>query len=999
MSTISTGSPPGSRSESNATVRNSHQGWRSLLWSIALAIGVIGVFLLMAIQHRLHSAEVALSAGAFRSAWDSAKSELKVDPNSSQALLIAGYAAQGMKQPAMAAGYFARVSDDGGANAVRAMVSLAQSTLQLGRASDSERLLRRALELDANHFEAQNQLIFLLVLEGRIWEAQQSIHKLLRSGRVDANHLFVTGSNRIKLGDSDGFAQACLAVAPADPLPRLPAARQAYRNHEVQQARTLAEQITTTRPEILEAQALLGTILAESDHAAFVAWTKNLPADAAAHPGIWFAQGLAAAKAGQNQAAARCFAECLQLQPNHVAANLQISRVLATLGQTSLAIEFGNRAQDLSDLESLINEVQGKWNYEKVAQVVRKLESLGRIWEAVAWCYVAELHGGKDTWIRSFQTRWSPRIDRVHAFLIDSANLVIHSDLLQYPLPVWGLEPTQSRARDLAASSSDTSSPSPTSSVAFRDDAERVGLRFTYQNGATSDNRESMFEFDGGGLAALDYDRDGWPDVYLTQGGILPSQNPDQGNSDRLFRNIGGRQFVDETVGARLGDTGYSQGVTFGDIDGDGFADIYVANIGPNTFYRNNGDGTFTEISISTNTAGSDWTSSSVLVDLNADSLPDLYVVNYLAGEELRTRPCLRNAPQRCHPREYPAAQDRLYVNLGNGQFEDVTARAGIEDRNGRGLGIVAADFDGTHRISLFVGNDMTPNYLFVNQTSVPGAMPAFAEMALLRGVAVDSRGYPKAAMGIAASDANGDGLLDLFVTNFYRESNDLYLQLPDHSFRDATQEANLTEASFYKLGWGAQFVDGELDGFADLILTNGHVHHPSDPSVPYRMPPQYFRNLGNGQFQELSEKGLGEFFAKPALGRSLARLDWNRDGLEDVCVSHLDTPVALLSNRTTGHGHFVALQLVGVESNRDAIGATVEIVASGRKLTRQLTAGDGYQAANERQLIVGIGIATSIESVVVHWPAGTTQEFTQLRPDRTWVLIEGQSDGKDISP
>ena len=270
----------------------------------------------------------------------------------------------------------------------------------------------------------------------------------------------------------------------------------------------------------------------------------------------------------------------------------------------------------------------------------------------------------------------------------------------------------------------------------------------------------------------------------------------------------------------------------------------------------------------------------------------------------------------------------------------------------------------------------------------------------MLQGVAVDSRGIPKASMGIAAGDANGDGLIDLFITNFYRESNNLYVQQPDHSFADATRAANLSESGVYMLGWGTQFLDGELDGLPDLIATNGHVHHPSDPRVPHRMPPQYFSNVGGGRFVEASAATLGEYFQSKHLGRSLARLDWNRDGLEEACISHLDTPAALLLNRTPQHGHFLAIKLVGGSqdnepnrmSDRDAIGATLRVVASEREWQRQLTAGDGYQSANQRQLLFGLGQSDRIDRVDVTWPSGNRQTFDDVEVDREYVVIEGRS-------
>ena len=237
--------------------------------------------------------------------------------------------------------------------------------------------------------------------------------------------------------------------------------------------------------------------------------------------------------------------------------------------------------------------------------------------------------------------------------------------------------------------------------------------------------------------------------------------------------------------------------------------------------------------------------------------------------------------------------------------------------------------------------------------------------------------------------DYNGDDRLDLFVTNFYRQFNDFYVQQPDGSFRDLSRKANLADSSFLMLGWGTQFLDGDLDGHPDLIVTNGHVHDPLDPTIPYQMPAQFFRNQGNGTFLEIASGQLGEFFKRKLLGRSLVRLDWNRDGREDVCISHLNDPAALLTNRTDQPGNSLSIRLVGVESARDAIGARVRVSIGDKTWTRQLTAGDGFHASNERRLVFGLGSHKTADSVEILWPSGQRQIFQNLELNGEWLLIE----------
>lgn len=959
-----------------------------LLYATAIATALAFLVYCGTATYRLHSAELAFSGGDYREAWKLAELELTQNSQSSQAAALAGLSAQYLKARNVTSRYFDRITDD--KLQLTKLLGTAEFLLQSGRVTDGEAVLRQILRLNPNQPEALEKLIYLLVLEGRTWEAQSLIPLILKTGRVDLNHLIVLGSNKTELDPNNGFTAACLAVMPGDPLPLLPRAR-----HELQRQLTGAARITLSgicdkRPEISEAQAMLGIILVEtSNDDDFLKWHQRLPKNAEEHPAIWFCRGLWSVKTGQQQAATRCFAETISRQPNHIAANYQLSQSLSRLSQSRQAITYGDRAQHLARLESLVGEIKVGWTTDLARQIVGVLEKLERYWEAAAWCHVSRCRNEDGQWAVQTLQRLSPILLATEG---NSGFVTDISELTKYPLP-------NLTVRRPFSDSSNADRASTAGPVKFSDEAAAAQLRFTYQNGGTTGDRESMFEFDGGGVAVLDYDRDYWPDIYFTQGGPLPSEANRRTAADELFRNTGAGSFTNVTSLARLGDTAFSQGVTVGDFNNDGFPDLYVANVGPNSFYVNNGDGTFTDVSHDAGTMGDEWTSSCVLTDVNQDGNPDLFVVNYLAGEELYSRTCLKSSPQRCYPAQYPAAADRLYLNRGDGQFDDITKEAGIEDHDGRGLGVIAADFRGDHRISLFVGNDMSRNFLFENQTGGNGVIPRFVDVALLQGVAVDSRGIPKAAMGVAAEDADGDGLLDLFITNFYRESNNLYLQQPDHSFRDATHAANLSESGFHMLGWGAQFIDGELDGYPDLIVTNGHVHQPSDVTVPHRMPAQYFRNCGRAKFEEQSPETLGSFFAVRQLGRALASLDWNRDGLEEACISNLDTPAALLLNKTSNRGHHLVVHLVGTTSSRDAIGTSVVVTTNGHQRTRQLIAGNGYQASNQRSLHFGLGLATEVERIEVHWPCGKVDSLRNLPINCEVVVVEGSKRVTIITP
>ena len=441
-----------------------------------------------------------------------------------------------------------------------------------------------------------------------------------------------------------------------------------------------------------------------------------------------------------------------------------------------------------------------------------------------------------------------------------------------------------------------------------------------------------MLQSTGGGIGVIDYDLDGWPDLYFVQSGPWEDRDKPSPYVARLFRNLGSGRFEDTTERAGLGDRMFGQGVAVGDYNSDGFPDLYLTNVGPNRLYENNGDGTFRDVTRQAGVAGDEWSVSGAMVDLNGDAMPEIYSVSYLILQQVLERMCKKGErPMGCAPSMFTAEQDRLYQNLGDGRFRDVTDECGIKVPDGKGLGVVAADFDGTGRINIFVGNDTTANFYFVNETAGPESPLRFVENGILCGVAFDEGGVAQSCMGIAHGDINNDGLLDLFVTNFYNDSNTLYVQGAGNLFEDRTRLAALREPSYWMLGFGTQMLDAERKGQPDIFITNGHVDRTFATGAPDLMPPQYFHNDGKGRFAELSGRSLGEYFQHEYLGRSVVVLDWNRDGKEDLCISHLDAPVALLTNQTPDTGHYLTVKLHGVASNRDAVGAMLTVSAGGQ--------------------------------------------------------------------
>jgi tetratricopeptide (TPR) repeat protein len=941
-------------------------------------------------QSSLDAARRAFEAGDWDRADQLARQVLSTDPESAPAWLLAGDVAAQREQFVEALACYDRVGTDDRTTSVEAQERAARIAFyHLHRFSETERRFRRLLEAEPANTFAHGGLGYLLSICGRRWEAAPHLLHLVRQGQFTEEHLCWLGVAEAVVDEADQLRLGQEAF-PDDPLPLLGLARLAVRDNDRRQAEALLRRVVAIAPELAEAQARLGRVLLREPQAAerLSAWYAQLPASVDDHPEIWVVRGLWAQQMGDQPGTIRCFGEALLRDPNRLLANYQLSQLFRRLGQRSLADRFARRARKIVDLGDALHRLQPEPdNVRAMRQAAESCQALGRPWEACAWSLVAFERDPQSTWAKQIVGQLRPKLQSSLPQTLVNAHPVATVDLSSYPLP------------DFARSVPEATPAGPetvaSSSVRLEDEAQSVGIDFPYFN-AHDPKRAAVrnYEIYGGGVAVLDYDRDGWPDLYFTQGCAWPPDEEDYTHLDRLYRNTGDGHFVDVTAEAGIRENRYSQGVAAGDFDNDGFTDLYVANIGPNRLYRNLGDGTFQEVPVDTPETGLRWTTSCLIADLNGDGSPDIYDVNYLKGDDVFERTCrYQGGVERlCAPRMFEAEQDELFVNLGDGRFRRQSREADIAVENGKGLGIVAADFDGSGTLDLFVANDQVHNFYFRNQTTPRGGAIRFSEEGLLTGLAVDCHGLGQACMGVAAGDANGDGLLDLFVTNFYNEANTLYLQEPGDLFCDVTRNAGLYDAGFRMMGFGAQFLDAELDGRPDLVLTNGHLEDQSDLDVPYRMLPQFFQNIGEGRFVQVPGDSLGRHFEQAHLGRALARLDWNRDGLEDVAVTHLHSRAALITNRTQSPGHFLAIRLCGIQSDREAVGAKVEVRAKGRSWRRQLIAGDGYLASNQKRLVFGLGDVDQVEEVRVKWPAGGEQIWRELPADSDWLLIEGLS-------
>lgn len=885
--------------------------------------------------------------------------------------------------------YYRQLPSDGGRWEYMREMGLARRFEILGQLTVEERHLKRALELDRYDTDANYRLGNLLQVEGRSWEAISCFFTVICRGKCRGDELLgLAAPDRFFRAD-ERLERDCLVAEPPEPIIKLAIARRAQYENRHAEAESLLKEIIAAAPSLGEAQGRLGRIIFDrGDPAEFSQWRSQLPYEAMNHPETWFVQGLQARRLGQFEGATRCFLETLSRSPNHVAASVQVAGCLELLNRPELARQFAQRGEALANLESLLNMLRNEVDSKLIENAISTFEETGRYWEAAGWALVRthlshQPRSTVDHELRRLQSiavqEYRPNAQRL--------NPVLKVRLEDFKEPQW---PTPSFLE--AGGKSPT--PLPSVSWQFVDQAHEAGIQFRYFEGTTEANRlQHIFNVVGGGLAAADFDRDGWCDLYLAQANDWRNSEIQPEHFDRLFRNHQGSSFSDITKLAGLGDLSFSHGIAAGDFDQDGFLDIYVGNLGPNRLYRNNGDGTFDDVTAIASVAGNEWTTSSVFADFNGDGLPDLYVANYSLLDETAKRICRRSSGEEmaCTPDLLTAEFHRFYVNQGDGRFRDVTTEAGLHQPNGRGLGLVVWDFEGNGRLGLFVANDTSANFFFVNQQVTSNGIPHFQEEGVLRGVAFDVDGGAQASMGVAAGDINGDGRIDMYITNFFGESDTLYSQRSDLMFDDSTRPYQLRDAGFWTLGFGCQFADFDGDGWEDIIATNGHVDQHSYRGDPDRTPPQLFQNRNGRKFDEIPAEQLGPFFIQGHLGRGLAKVDWNRDGRPDFAVSHLHEDFALVTNKTPYAGSPLVVRLSGRSGARDPIGAFVTLRVGKQEIYRLLTGGDGYLVSNDRSVQFSIPSSAGAVELEVRWPGGGVQKWSEISAGQELLLIEGR--------
>lgn len=926
-------------------------------------------------------------------------------PQSVDALMLAAESATKLERFDAALELYARVPDSAGHSAAVARWASGEIEFHLGHVSNAIEALEASLQLEEDQYLVHDRLVFLFNAVGRRRESQPHLMALMRMNRITVEQLLFLG-NLAKEFESPGQLKRFMQASPADKLPNLGLARIAIRKAQLTEAEQLLQELLEQRPDLVEAHVQLASLLAKQSPEKLFAWNAALPPAAESNPDIWYYRGIWMRKEQDPSGAIYCFAQSVLLDPNHLTAHTALAQLLESVGEPQLAEPIAERSRQLQELNIALEQVFVSRSYVQAMREAAELSlKLGRVWEAVGWSANAQQIDSQLTWPQSVLSQ----VQALGQFTVSlpqtlpQYNLVADAEwLARYPRPDFN------RTTSLPSNDPDGQkklAERALANVKLTDVTRSSGLDFMFYNPEeVGVEGRRMLEFTGGGIGVIDYDCDGWPEVFLAQGTDWPVPATDN-HSDVLVRNLGSQQsgsrddvgqlaFAQVTEQARISENAFGQGVAIGDINADGFDDLYVCNIGANQLWINAGDGTFVDGSPLMPAENApqgepNWTVSAVIVDINSDGLAEIYDTNYVSGPDVFTRRCpIAGKPRVCTPLVFSPAQQRVLFATDQGNLRELPQSTFPLPR-ANGLGAVAFRATGAQRPSIFVAVDQQANLWLESQPSDNPVNCMLQDMALVNGLAFSSAGTAQACMGIATGDLNEDGELDLYVTNFYEEYNTLYLQ-KQGLFNDSSYASDLVAPSMDVLGFGTQTLDLQLDGLLDLVVLNGHIDDQSHIGVPEKMRPQVMVNVGGGRFQQCPAESAGDFFTKPGLGRCLARLDFNRDGRDDLICGDLGAPLVLLQNDSQAAAESLRVILVGTQSERGGACAVCTLWSDGYHQVLQAVAGGGYMATNERGLLFSLAATKETLTLNIDWPSGHVDNWSDL--DRgAYIAVENQ--------
>jgi len=532
-------------------------------------------------------------------------------------------------------------------------------------------------------------------------------------------------------------------------------------------------------------------------------------------------------------------------------------------------------------------------------------------------------------------------------------------------------------------------SPQQNGPVSFSNIAVQAGINFKHENGASP--QKFMPETMGAGALIFDYDNNGWPDIFLVNGGSFVEKKVAAEARHRLYKNNGDGKFTDMTSASGMTVSNFGMGACSADYDNDGWADLYITGVQSNTLYRNNGKGGFIDVTAKAGAGGSGrWSSSCAFGDIDNDGNADLFVTNYVDFTVENNKYCAAGGDIRvyCHPNVYKSLPDILYRNNGDGTFADISKEAGIYRTDGNGLGVVFGDYDDDGWTDIYVANDSVPNFLFHNK-----GKGVFEEVGFWAGVALGGEGRPLAGMGTDMADMNGDGLMDIFVTNLDRETHSLYRNLGKGLFSNVTFESGVGQATLPFVGFGTAFFDYDNDSDLDLAVANGDIIDNVSlfrDNTSHAQRNLLLQNDGIGKFRDVGPDS-GPGFALKKVSRTLAVGDLDNDGDLDVLVGNNGQTADLLRNDGGNRNNALLIRPVGSKSNRDGIGARLKLTVGGKVLVRHVKAGSSYQGQNDLRVHFGLAGSQQADRLEILWPSGSTDTLEALKANQIVTVTEGR--------
>ena len=945
-------------------------------------------------------AQRLFDSGQRDSAWEETQRVLLIEPENPRAILIAAevLAFRGKLRDAI------RLVDQIGLDvpgvSVKAIHAAIDWHMQEGSLIEAERKIRLVQQKWPDDRQIDRKMVNLLQLQGRRWEASHYLRKIMDTGNASEFDLMSLVDLTQPL-DARNEIQQLLSQPGHDLSVLLGLGFWELYENRMQEAKGIFARVSQVPNAPAMAWVGWGLVLSiDRDFNGLEDWYPQKPQGVEEFPEYWIVIGRWARDRGDTKSAIRCFWEALRRDSGHIEAMHQVALLLAADNQTDTAKKFHQRLANKQSIHQTLRRLSaGVREPVLLDRFAELLTELGYHGEAIAWrIYASKIQSATPVQLQSLEKERQKWIG-VSSLPLSSDYAI---DTQHYTLPDWLRDFATDKMRSGSGLASSSVAPHPTGDLKqkeaifrFEDIAEQLGVQFTVDTG---DDRSvpgsQIHQTNGCGLAVFDFDRDGWPDLFCNQSGGSP-EIPRSSRPAALYRSRSGQkmQEVAEVAGAQNGYFG--QGIAVGDIDQDGFPDLYVLNIGPNRIFLNQGDGTFREISCPMGKQSNEWSSSGAIADLNGDGIPDLIEINYAGGPEILSKKCPGNDgfPRACLPTQFPALDDSLWLGNGDGTFASTPTNWDLHIEGGRGLGVLVANFDDQYGNDVFISNDMTANHFLVSspESSTLGSPDSkwmLRDEAGFRGNAVDAQGQPQACMGIAFGDVDRNGLMDMLVTNLDDEYNTLYLQTTAGLFMDATRRYQMVEPAMNKVGFGTQFADIDHDGWLDVLVLNGHVDDYSDQGKAYGMLPQIF--AGNGQrYVELGGEKIGSYFTRPKVGRSLALWDVDLDGRLDFVGNHIDAPLSILRNESISNGNWIGLELVGTVSERDAIGAKVVVRSGEQRWVAVCTAGDGFQCSNQRVVHFGLGDVDRVDSIEVYWPSGRTQSLSNRSLNRYHLVVE----------